>query len=175
VFCHPLTVRATVLPVLAAAAAALGLAAGAPAAAPRATHWLSWDRAGRTARLLLVASDGGANNGFNFDGYGRGKLLVRIPVGWRVTVTCRNAGTLRNSCAVVHDAGTATPAFPGAATPSPIVGLQPGKTARFTFIAARVGVYRIASLVPGHEEARMWDVLEIGLGGVPSISVRTGF
>jgi hypothetical protein len=173
--CHPATVRIGFVSCLTAVVAAAGFAVVAPAASTPATRWLSWDSARHTAQLLLLAGDGGANNGFNFDGYGRGRLLVRIPVGWRLSVTCRNVASRRNSCAVVHGAGTTTPAFPGAATPSPTLGVSPGKTARFTFIATRVGTFRIACLVPGHEQARMWDVLDVVRGGVPSISVRTGF
>jgi hypothetical protein len=165
----------TVLACLAATAATLGLAVVAPAASTPATRWLSWNQAQHTAQLLLLAGDGGANNGFNFDGYGRGKLLVRIPVGWRLTVTCRNVGARRNSCAVVRGAGTTAPAFPGAATPLPTLGVPPGQTARFTFIATRVGTFRIACLVPGHEEARMWAVLDVVPDGAPGIAVRTGF
>ena len=48
-------------------------------------------------------------------------------------------------------------------------GLQPGQTARFTFRASEKGVFRFACLVPGHEDARMWDVLKIVRGGKPSV------
>ncbi len=124
---------------------------------------------------MLIAGYNGANNGFNFDGYGRGQLLVRIPLGWHVAVTCRNAASMRHSCAIVRGPLAATPAFRGAATPSPIVGLERGQTARFTFTASRSGSFRIACLVPGHEQARMWDVLVVGGVKHPSISTRTGF
>jgi FtsP/CotA-like multicopper oxidase with cupredoxin domain len=138
-------------------------------------RWLSWDAPAKTASLTLVAGYNGSNNGFNFDGYGRGKLLVRVPLGWRVTVTCRNGGSMRHSCAIVRGAMTAVPAFPGATTPNPALGLRTGQTARFAFTASRAGTYRIACLVPGHEEARMWDVLVVGGVTRPSISTRTGF
>ena len=65
--------------------------------------------------------------------------------------------------------------FAGATTTSPTLGLRPGQTARFMFKASRAGSYRIACLVPGHEEARMWDVLVVGGVKRPSISKRTGF
>ena len=100
--------------------------------------WLSWNAARKTASLLLVAGYNGANNGFNFDGYGRGQLLVRIPLHWRVSVTCRNAASVRHSCAIVRGPLTTTPAFRGAATPSPTLGLRSGQTARFTFKASRI-------------------------------------
>jgi hypothetical protein len=141
------------------------------AARPPASHWLSWDAATHHARLLLVASYDSTNNGFNFDGYARGRLLVRIPRGWRLTVVCKNGGSRYHSCAVVQGAGTTGLAFPGAASPNPRLGLAPGKSASFTFRASRVGVYRLACLVPGHELAREYDVLEITRGGRPGVEL----
>ena len=105
--------------------------------------------------LTLVASYNGANNGFNFDGYWGGHLLLSVPLGWRVRILCENRGPLRNSCAVV--AGYRL-AFRGAATAT----LSAGGHATFSFRASRRGTYRLASLVPGHEEARMYDVLDVG-------------
>ena len=84
-------------------------------------------------------------------------------------VVCTNRGALRHSCAVVKNAGSTRPAFPGAATPQPRIGLEDGHTARFTFRATRKGLYRFVCLVPGHETARMWDVLKITPGGKPSV------
>jgi len=153
----------------------LAVLALAPAASPGPGHWLSWNAASRTASLTLVAGYDGANNGFNFDGYGRGQLLVSVPLGWRVAVTCTNAGSMRHSCAIVRGPMTAMPAFAGATTPDPVLGLKHGQTARFTFTASRAGTYRIACLVPGHEEARMWDVLVVGGVKRPTIQTRPGF
>jgi len=167
--------RRAALSLLAAATTALVSIPALAAGSPRVDNWLSWDATRRTASLELIAGYNGANNGFNFDGYGRGQLLVRVPLGWRVVVTCRNAASRRHSCAIVRGPQTITPAFRGAATPVPTLGLRPGRTARFTFEASRAGSYRIACLVPGHEEARMWDVLVVGSVRRPSISIRTGF
>jgi Sulfocyanin (SoxE) domain len=149
------------------AAAAAGTAA---AARPDPAQFLSWSKARRLVHLTLLAGLGSSNNGFNFDGYGRGELLVRVPVGWRVVVDCENRGGMRHSCAIVKGALTATPAFAGATT----AALSPGSKATFSFVAGRVGTFRIACLVPGHEQARMWDVLDVTRGGKPSISVRPG-
>jgi FtsP/CotA-like multicopper oxidase with cupredoxin domain len=124
----------------------------------------------RTALVTLVAGYDGSNNGFNFDGYGRGELIVSIPRGWRVRVTCRNRGALGHSCAVVRGPMTVTPAFRGAATPI----LPTGATTTFSFVASRTGSFRFACLVPGHEEARMYDVLEVTPGGRPTITARAG-
>ncbi len=140
------------------------------AAHPSPGQFLHLDRTNRTALVALYAGYNDENNGFNFDGYGRGELLVSIPRGWRVRVRCTNRGSLDHSCAVVPGPMTITPSFRGAATPI----LPPGSTATFSFVASRVGSYRFACLVPGHEEARMWDVLVVTSGGRPSISARPG-
>ena len=123
---------------------------------------------------MLLAGLGTENNGFNFGGYGRGELLVKVPRGWRVVVDCENRGATRHSCAVVKGSLSSRPAFPGAASPSPTTGLAPGAKATFSFRASRLGSYRIACLVPGHEQARQWDVLDVVPGGRPSISARNG-
>jgi FtsP/CotA-like multicopper oxidase with cupredoxin domain len=140
------------------------------AAHPSPAQFLHVDAKQRTAVVTLIAGYNGENNGFNFDGYGRGELMVAVPRGWRVRVTCTNRGALNHSCAVVPGPMTVTPSFRGAATPI----LPPGSTARFSFVASRAGSYRLACLVPGHEEARMWDVLEVTRSGSPRISARAG-
>ena len=156
------------------AAALLAGAAPAAAAGPAPGRFLTVDRAHHVVRLTLLASLGGSNNGFNFDGYGRGELLVQVPLGWRVAVDCENRGSARHSCAVVRGSLATTPAFRGAATPRPLQGLDPGAKAAFSFVASRAGTYRLACLVPGHEQARMWDVLDVVRGGTPSITARPG-
>ena len=90
-----------------------------PAARPGPQRFLSWNLRTRVAHLVLLAGLGGENNGFNFDGYGRGELLVTIPVGWRVVVDCENRGRTRHSCAIVAGSLATRPAFRGAATPAP--------------------------------------------------------
>ena len=137
---------------------------------PAPAQFLHVNAKARSAVVTLVAGYNGENNGFNFDGYGRGELLVSVPRGWRVRIACSNHGGLNHSCAVVSGPMTATPAFRGAATPI----LPPGAKAAFSFVASRRGSFRLACLVPGHEEARMWDVLEVTARGRPSISARPG-
>jgi sulfocyanin SoxE-like protein len=151
--------------VIAEAVVALSLAAKAP---PPPSRFLAVDAARHRVTITLIASYDGENGGFNFDGYSR-FLMWTVPRGWRVRVVCKNRGSRRHSCAVVRGADSTRPAFRGAATPKPRIGLETGQTARFTFRASRKGVYRFACLVPGHEAARMWDVLKITRGGKPSV------
>jgi hypothetical protein len=152
----------------------LGAAAPATAGGPNPAQFLVSSTAHKLVKLTLLAGLGGTNNGFNFDGYGRGELQVRVPLGWRVVVDCENRGGMRHSCAIVKGSLATTPAFRGASTKQPTLGLFPGAKATFSFTASRTGSFRIACLVPGHEQARMWDVLVVGRGGRPSISVRPG-
>jgi hypothetical protein len=141
---------------------------------PPPAQFLRVDALRRAVGLTLIAADGRNNNGFNFDGYGRGELIVSVPLGWRVTVRCENHGALRESCAVVSGPDASRPAFRGASTPDPVQGMPSGEQATFSFVAARPGTYRLASLVPGHEQARMYAVLDVTRGGRPSISARPG-
>jgi hypothetical protein len=141
---------------------------------PDPRRFLEWNVAARQVKLTMLGALGASNNGFNFDGYGRGELLASVPQGWRVTVRFENRGSRRTSCAVVTGARSATLAFPGASVPNPRQGLAPGGKARFSFTAASVGSYRIVSLVPGQAEARMYAVLVVTPAGRPSIRARPG-
>jgi hypothetical protein len=151
--------------VLGVAAVLLSLAGKAP---PSPSRFLAVDAHRHRVTITLIASYDGTNGGFNFDGYSR-YLMWTVPRGWAVHVVCTNRGPLRHSCGVVQGAGSTKPAFRGAATPQPLVGLGSGGTARFTFRAGRTGVFRFACLVPGHEDARMWEVLKITRGGKPRV------
>src|SRR5437868_7109772 len=115
--------------VIAEAVVALSLAAKAP---PPPHRFLAVDAVRHRVTITLIASYDGENAGFNFDGYSR-FLMWTVPRGWRVRVVCKNRGSLRHSCAVVRGADSTRPAFRGAATPQPHVGLEAGHTARFTF------------------------------------------
>ena len=128
----------------------------------------------RTVQLELVASWTDAYGGFNFDGYHNGALQVSVPVGWTVEVSCDNASaTLSHSCAIVDDLPVSTIAppiaFPGASIPDPTGGLPLGGSESFTFVASRVGRYRMTCLVPSHEANGMWDWFVVTAGGLPSV------
>ncbi|HSB37591.1 MAG TPA: sulfocyanin-like copper-binding protein [Gaiellaceae bacterium] len=155
-----------------ALAAVVPLTVAAPKPPPR--RFLSVDRRDRTARIVLIAGYDDENSGFNFDGYARGELQVVVPRRWRVVVRCGNRSPVRHSCAVVRGPMSARPAFRGATIPHPRLGLGRGESASFSFTATRVGAYRLACLVPGHEEARMWDLLEVVRSGRPTIRARPG-
>lgn len=141
---------------------------------PDPRRFLASNPAARTVRLTMLGALGSSNNGFNFNGYGRGELLASVPKGWRVIVRFENHGSRRTSCAVVTGARSATLAFAGASVPNPVQGIRPGGKTQFAFTAARAGSYRITSLVPGQAEARMFAILVVTPGGRPSITARPG-
>jgi len=138
---------------------------------PSLAKILSYDATAKTVVLTLVPGATNMFSGYNYNGYGRGAVLVDVPLGWRVTVRCINdVASVPHSCAVVRDGGNATaPIFPGAASPDPQRGLAPGHSAEFSFVASRPGAYRIACLIPEHETMGMWDAFEISRTQRPSI------
>ena len=132
--------------------------------------WLRFDARTKTASLRLIAAYNDVYGGFNFNGYGKGQVLIEVPRGWRVNVRCtNNSSSMRHSCAVVRGVSGRTPAFPGAMSPGAQIGLSPGQAVTFSFLAARLGTYRIACLVPAHEQAGMWDVLEVVRDRLPAV------
>jgi len=130
------------------------------------------DPATRSVSFHLVAAHDQANSGFNFNGYGGGRLAITVPEGWRVSVACENRGPLNHSCAIVRGPADSQPAIAGASSPNPVSGQAAGETTTFDFTARGQGAYRIACLVPGHEQAGMWDTFTItDAGSQPTAKV----
>ena len=130
------------------------------------------ESATRSVSFHLVAAHTQANSGFNFNGDGGGRLAITGPEGWKVSVTCENRGPLNHSCAIVRGLTDSQPAIVGASSPSPVSGQPAGATTTFDFTARGQGTYRIACLVPGHEQAGMWDTFTItGVGSQPAAKV----
>ena len=148
-------------------------AAHQPAGTPR---WLV--ATGRnTVTLTLTAAYTNAGSGFNFDGDAKGKMVVSVPVGYKVNVVFSNKSTIPHSAVVTaYSKRTAasgfTPAFRGAQSPNPTSGSTKGTTQHFTFTANKVGTYAIVCAVPGHAAGGMWDVFKVTrAGSKPSIKV----
>lgn len=149
-----------------AAIAALTLAAcGGGWATARSSPVGVIDQATQTVQLNLIVTDSGLN------GYASGQIAVRVPRGWKVDVFCLNQASTPRSCAVMSGAGAAAPAFAGATTPHPAAGVPAGGAANFSFIVGRVGSYRVASLVPGHQDRGLWERFEVVATGKPSVSM----
>jgi plastocyanin len=126
-------------------------------------QYMKADSANKTVTVVLDIT------GFSYDGYSNGHMTVCVPQGWKVTAQCTNKTTVPHSCAVVENATATSPAFSGAATKDPVGGLQPGDAESFTFTPDRTGQFRIVCLVPGHEDAGMWDYFNVTSTGDPLI------
>ena len=158
------------------AAAALLAGCGSPPPPMTARQILRFDATSHTVDVTARAAYGAGNGEMNFDGYANGQLVIRIPVGWLVTVHCINdSKLLLHSCAVVSDTpatlGTRPLSFPEASSPDPATGSRPDTTSTFQFVADRTGSYRIACLVHGHEIDGMWDRLVVTTTQTPSTSI----
>lgn len=164
------TVAATTLAsVLTAAMASAALAQGRhtkTSSTPASSHFLKVERAKRAVVFTVLAGDGTANGGLDFDNTYDGQLTLTVPVNWTVDVVFKNVGGLPHS--VLFDAWTTslsdanpTPAFKGASSPSPIVGTPPGGHANFRFKADKVGRFRMVCAFPGHAVSGMWDAFVV--------------
>jgi Sulfocyanin (SoxE) domain len=126
-------------------------------------QYMKADSSTKTVSLVLDIT------GFSYDGFSNGQMTVCVPQGWKVTAQCTNKTTVPHSCAVVENATATSPAFSGATTKDPVTGLQPGESESFTFSPDRTGQFRIVCLVPGHEDAGMWDYFNVTSTGDPLI------
>lgn len=145
-----------------------------PVGGKGASRWLSWNLSSHTATLTLIAGYNNALVGFNFNGYGKGQMVISVPVGYRVKVEFSNQGTLPHSAVITPSADKNLPsnfplAFPSASSLNPGSGIVKGQTAPFTFVANKVGSYALVCGVPGHADAGMWDIFKVTQGGQPSI------
>lgn len=53
------------------------------------------------AQFSVVAGQGPANGGLNFDGASKGKLVITVPVGAQVKMTLTNRGDLPHSLEII--------------------------------------------------------------------------
>lgn len=156
-------------------AGAVALMVAAPGAQAAASHsasrptWLAVNAKVHAVTLTLIAGYNSALSGFNFDGYGNGKMVIYVPRGYRVNVVFSNKAQFPHSAVFTpfadKDRQDGYPlAFKGSASPAPADGLLAG-TQRFSFVAGKTGTYALVCGVPGHEPIGMWDTLKVTNGG----------
>jgi len=137
---------------------------------------VGYDGATRTASLDLTAAQA---DGYNFNGYAGGALIVKVPIGTRVQVTMRNAAADVSHSALVAawdqrmKGSGMTPAFPGAAPADFETGITShDPPLRFSFTALSAGTYALICGVPGHALIGMWDEFDV-VNGLDAPSVTT--
>jgi uncharacterized cupredoxin-like copper-binding protein len=160
---------------LAGTAAVAAHRSSAPAAG---RQWLKWNAKTHTASLSLTAAYNNTLQGFNFNGYGNGKMTVTIPLGAHVTVTFKNkaAGVTHSFVITPYQDRNRSASFPvafsGASSPDPSAGTPSGKTIHASFVARKAGKYAIVCAVPGHVPAGMWDVFQVKKTAKATVSLK---
>jgi sulfocyanin len=173
------SIVAVVIALLLAALVALPAnAASVTATKPKASAptWLVYNASAHTATLTMIAAYNTNLSGFNFNGYGQGKMVVTLPLGTKLTVKFSNKASLPHSWVLTPFAKHTASAFPtavkGAATPNPTSGTTMGTNVTLHFTATPAGTYAMVCAVPGHAAAGMWDTLIIAKGTKASIILK---
>lgn len=153
---------------------ALPLAAQTPVTVP--PSGMVVDSGTRTVTFDLVAGETRANGSLNFNGYKGGALTFVAPRGWTVVFQFSNRDkSLPHSAQVITarqpvPMGPVEPAFPGATSTDPEVGITADHQMEpVRFVARSAGEYIVFCAVPGHGMAGMWVKLAISDGATPSI------
>jgi sulfocyanin len=139
---------------------------------------LSYDAGAKTVSVNLEGSQGSAAYGMNFNNFAKGTMVIRVPVGWTVTVSLLVDSRLKHSAMVVpwsqREGEDFTPAFQGSEPKEYAVGIGKGQPKEeFTFKADRTGQYAVVCGVPGHAEAGMWDEFDVVAGtSAPEVLVK---
>lgn len=129
--------------------------------------WLHATAATKTVEFKLVSGMSDANGGMNFNGFGRGALVLTVPQGWTVVMHYKNDDpNLPHSVAIIADAdpvpvGNVTPAFDHATSGRLDQGFSAGQGGDIRFVAGKAGSFLIFCAVPGHGAAGMWIRLTV--------------
>lgn len=135
----------------------------------------------RTADIYLIAGYNRNNLWENVNGYSNGNLSISVPVGYKVALHITNDG------GVPYDIGVYTKdqklAFTGAGSSmtdyrqNPTGGIMPGSSVTYSFVANRVGDYRLADLLyefpnrqPSHLPLGMWAEFHVTQSGSPQVA-----
>lgn len=143
---------------------------------------LSANAVTRTVDLYMTAGYNSSNMWNNFDGYAHGKMLITIPLGYRVRLHFTNDGGIPYAVGVYDD--NYHVAFQGAGNSiqdfdfNPTLGIVPGDSATYTFTANQTGTFHIANYLyrfpshnPNNVPLGMWDTLRVVSSGSPNVSV----
>jgi sulfocyanin len=142
------------------------VAAPASADSVKVNEFMSYDPAGKTVALKVLAAHGSVNGGLNFNGASNGGATITIPAGWTVAMAFLNEDAIPHSAILLPNkmpfpAQPQDPAIPRAYTADVTAGLGTGKTDQTTFKASPAGEYLLACGVPGHAPSGMWIRLNV--------------
>lgn len=129
-----------------------------------------------TVQLFLSMGHKSENLDANYNGFANGHLLISVPVGSKVILHITNDGGIPFTSGVYTKEQQV--AFPGSGDAianlvnSPTAGIMPGNSAKLTFIANKVGHYRLESLLyrypshhPTHTPLGLWAQFNVTQSG----------
>jgi sulfocyanin len=126
--------------------------------------WEYIDNAHKTVVFKIVAAATTDNNGFNFNGYAKGKATFIVPQGWIVDFIFTNNQVLRHSMGITSSLTLGPNVTTVTSTTNPTLGISTGQTqyASFTtdpkaLFTTPPGKYYLVCLIAGHIAAGMWD------------------
>lgn len=120
----------------------------------------------KTAVIKVISAATTSNNGFNFDGYSKGKANFVIPVGWNINLEFSNKAATPHNMVITNS--LKTPVLPSAVGQTAAVAI-PGPTKTTVGVPSSAGTlvaglagnaagkFYIVCGVPGHLQAGMWD------------------
>jgi len=125
------------------------------------------------------------NSGMNFNGWSKGDATLTVPTNWFFTLNFWSQGSMPHSAILstadeVKLSNGYKPAFPGAQTPNPIIGITGNKVQHFSLVEGGLllsvaGKYVMLCGVPGHTPAGMWfNVVVDDSAKTPSIKMPDG-
>jgi hypothetical protein len=155
----------------------------AEAGEPFVPSWIRNDPGNRTVTIDLVAG-WNANNlhRWNFNGYYKGNLTIRVPKGWEVAIDFRNdEAEFRHSLVLTKPVPqlemplklTAADAVGGVHSARPTEGIVKGESERFVFRPAEGGYYLASGALVQMVEG-MYVAFEVrdGLDGAAAVFNR---
>jgi len=145
-------------------------------ASSKAADIMSVDTAGRTVTLKLVGAETDEANGFNFNGYSNGKMVIQVPTGWTVKGTFTSNSETRtapwSSVGPAHGAHLhrGLPQRDHPPMPRPASRREPPPRSSASRQTRRAG-YALVCGVPGHTTGGMWDEIDV-VDGLVAPQVR---
>jgi len=138
----------------------------------KVNNFLYVDAKAKKAVFNVTAAASTSNNGFNFDGYAKGKANFIVPAGWLVDFIFKNNQALPHSAAVVSTLQYGPHVTPLGATPNPVQGYSGTGTQYASFSTIEPSKLYLVCLVPGHIQAGMWDYFTVSsTAKAPTVTV----
>ena len=148
-------------------------------------QFMTVDNSTKSVTIKVIGGYNAVNDRMNFNGYANGQMTIRIPVGYTVNLDFQNSGGIPAEIGIYDSHQNL--AFPKAGKSLQAIdenadmGVIPGASKKFTFVADRTGTYQMENLInffpefPQGQQNRnvgMWDVFQVVQNGSPQITAQ---